>query len=129
MRHEPSHQRSPQPWRAGRARRSAGGAARGGVPRNSELDKEADGRLSKIDRLRVAAGQRGGGCEIRTREGLHPPRFPTMRISVHHSPPPSATCPNTTGTVAGERRRTGVNEIKTETGGLAALYEAARPRS
>jgi len=36
---------------------------------------------------RVVAGQRGGGCEIRTREGLPPTRFPTM----HPRSPASAT--------------------------------------
>ena len=29
-------------------------------------------------RDRIAAGRRGGGCEIRTREGLHPTRFPSL---------------------------------------------------
>src|SRR6266496_1520965 len=66
----------------------------------------------------VLADQRGGGCEIRTREGLPPTRFPTMLTSVHRRPPPSVTCPNMTGTVAGERRRTGVNETRTESSGL-----------
>ncbi len=75
--------------------------------------------MSKIDRLRVAAGQTSGGCEIRTREGLPPTRFPTMLTSVHQGPPPSVTCLNMTGAVAGERRRTEVNETETETGGRA----------
>src|SRR5437764_4303768 len=35
--------------------------------------------MSKIDCSRVAAGQDGGGCEIRTREGLPPTRFPSVR--------------------------------------------------
>jgi hypothetical protein len=35
--------------------------------------------MSKIDRLRVAAGQDGGGWEIRTPEGLPPTRFPSVR--------------------------------------------------
>src|SRR5260370_9846926 len=52
-----------------------------------------------------------------------------MLTSVHRGPPPSVTCPNTTGAVAGERCRTGVNETETETGGWAALYGAARLRS
>jgi hypothetical protein len=43
-----------------------------------------------------------------------------MLASVHRRPPPSATCPNTTGAAAGERWRTGVNETETETGGRAA---------
>ena len=77
----------------------------------------------------VVTGQRGGGCEIRTREGLHPTRFPTMLASVHRGSPPSVTCRNMTGVVAGERRRTGMNETKTETGGRAALYGAAHVRS
>jgi hypothetical protein len=62
----------------------------------------------------------GGGCEIRTREGLPPTRFPTMLTTVHRGPPPSVTCPNTTGAVSGERRRTEVNETETETGGWPA---------
>jgi hypothetical protein len=47
--------------------------------------------MSKIDRLHVAAGQDGGGCEIRTREGLHPTRFPSVRLSVHDRPGTSVT--------------------------------------
>jgi hypothetical protein len=39
----------------------------------------------------VLAGQRGGGCEIRAREGLPPTRFPSVRPSVHGSPCPSVT--------------------------------------
>src|SRR5215831_3891446 len=39
----------------------------------------------------VSAGQRGGGCEIRTREGLPPTRFPSVRLSVHARPGPSVT--------------------------------------
>src|SRR5262245_2404147 len=65
---------------------------------------------------RVVAGQRGGGCEIRTREGLPPTRFPTMLTGVHRRPLPSATCPNATGAAAGEWHRTQVNETETETG-------------
>ena len=76
--------------------------------------------MSKIDQLRVATGRRGGGCEIRTREGLHPTRFPTMLTGVHQWPPLSVTCPDMTGAIAGERRRTEVNETETETGDLAA---------
>ncbi|MGE5287136.1 MAG: tyrosine-type recombinase/integrase [Micromonosporaceae bacterium] len=34
----------------------------------------------------VLPGKSGGGCEIRTREGLHPTRFPTLWASVHHCP-------------------------------------------
>src|SRR5215472_4912876 len=41
--------------------------------------------------LGVLAGQRGGGCEIRTREGLPPTRFPSVRPSVHGRPGPSVT--------------------------------------
>jgi hypothetical protein len=77
----------------------------------------------------VCAGQRGGGCEIRTREGLPPTRFPTMLAGVHRGPPPSVTCPNMIGAVAGERRRTEVNETETETAGQAARCGAARLRS
>ena len=62
----------------------------------------------------VFPGQRGGGCEIRTREGLPPTRFPTMLTSVHRRPPPSVACANTSRVTAGERCRTGMNETKTE---------------
>ena len=55
-----------------------------------------------------------GGCEIRTREGLPPTRFPIMLTSVHHRPPPFATCANTPTVNADERSRTGVNEPRTE---------------
>src|SRR5260370_25717152 len=48
----------------------------------------------------------------RTEGGLSSTRFPTMLISVHQGPPPSATCPNTTVAAAGERRRTQVNETE-----------------
>ena len=34
----------------------------------------------------VSSGQRSGGCEIRTREGLHPTRFPSVRLGVHGRP-------------------------------------------
>jgi hypothetical protein len=56
----------------------------------------------------------GGGCEIRTREGLPPTRFPTMLTSVHRRPPPSVACVNTIRAIAGEQCRTGMNETKTE---------------
>ena len=78
--------------------------------------------MSKIERLHIAGGQRGGGCEIRTREGLHPTRFPTMLTGVHQWPQPSVTCPNLTTAVAGERHRTGVNETQTETRPSATSY-------
>src|SRR5262245_3914498 len=35
--------------------------------------------MSKIDGLHIAAGHVSGGCEIRTREGLPPTRFPSVR--------------------------------------------------
>src|SRR6516162_877023 len=57
----------------------------------------------------------GGGCEIRTREGLPPTRFPTMLARVHRRPPPSANCTNTIRANTGERSRTEVNETETET--------------
>src|SRR5215470_6118543 len=41
--------------------------------------------------LGVLADQRGGGCEIRTREGLPPTRFPSMRLCVRDGPGPSVT--------------------------------------
>jgi len=49
--------------------------------------------------------------------------------SVHRCPPPSANCPNTTGVVAGEPRRTEVNETETETGRLGGRCGEARIRS
>ena len=65
--------------------------------------------------LTIAPGQTSGGCEIRTREGLHPTRFPTMLTGVHQWPPLSVTWPDVTGAIAAERRRTAVNETETET--------------
>src|SRR5215469_10513027 len=35
--------------------------------------------VSHVKNRGVLPGQRGGGCEIRTREGLHPTRFPSVR--------------------------------------------------
>ena len=35
--------------------------------------------MSKVDRLHIAPGHASGGCEIRTREGLPPTRFPSVR--------------------------------------------------
>jgi hypothetical protein len=64
---------------------------------------------------RVAASQRGGGCEIRTREGLNPTRFPTMLTGVHQRPPLSANCANTIRVYIGELSRTAMNETQTET--------------
>jgi hypothetical protein len=64
---------------------------------------------------RIVAGQKRGGCEIRTREGLPPTRFPTMLTFVHDRPPPSASCANTIAVAAGERSRTHVNETTFET--------------
>ena len=58
----------------------------------------------------------GGGCEIRTREGLPPTRFPTMLTSVHRRPPQSANCANTIRVSTGERPRTGMNETKLSPG-------------
>src|SRR5262249_1571385 len=47
-----------------------------------------------------------------------------MLASVHHRPPPSATCTNTIRANAGERSRTGMNETETETGDWAAASRA-----
>src|SRR6516225_9647787 len=60
-------------------------------------------------------GRGGGGCEIRTREGLPPTRFPTMLARVHRGSGPSANCTNTIRANTGERPRTGVNETTNET--------------
>ena len=74
---------------------------------------------------RVIAGQRGGGREIRTREGLPPTRFPTLLTSVQRRPPPSVACPNTIWATAGERCRTGMNETKTEPSYVLGVVAAA----
>src|SRR2546427_11981490 len=79
--------------------------------------------MSKIDRLRVAAVQRGGGCEIRTREGLPPTRLPTMLTGVHRRSPPSPNCANGIWLNIGEQLRTGMNETKNE----AMLASSAFP--
>jgi hypothetical protein len=44
-----------------------------------KLSPSAAQRSMMIDSRRESAGQRGGGCEIRTREGLPPTRFPSVR--------------------------------------------------
>jgi hypothetical protein len=56
----------------------------------------------------VLPGQRGGGWEIRTREGLPPTRFPSVRLSVHAGPGKSVTwdvCSRWVLADARERRR------------------------
>jgi hypothetical protein len=85
-----------------------------GSEMSPKLSPPAAQRSMMIDSRRESAGQPGGGCEIRTREGLPPTRFPTMLASVHRRPPPSANCANTIRMTAGERCRTGMNETKTE---------------
>ena len=64
---------------------------------------------------RVVAGQRGGGCETRTREGLPPTRFPTMRLSVHTRPGPSVTWEDRSHWVSSGRPRIPANETTNET--------------
>src|SRR5262249_14315302 len=54
--------------------------------------------------LGVLAGQHGGGCEIRTREGLPRTRFPTMLASVHRRPPPSVSWADCEGWVWADTR-------------------------
>ena len=70
--------------------------------------------MSKIDSLHIAAGQRGGGWEIRTPEGLPPTRFPTMLTGVHRCPQPSATCMDARRVAVSEWPWTRVNEPTTE---------------
>ncbi len=77
----------------------------------------------------VLAGQRGGGCEIRTREGLPPTRLPTLLASVHHGPSPFVTCPDVPAVAGGEQSRTGVNETQTEPRPRAGIGTAARFRA
>jgi hypothetical protein len=55
----------------------------------SEVDGSgSDGQTSTLTREpcvsagAVVPGHNGGGCEIRTREGLHPTRFPGLRACV-----------------------------------------------
>src|SRR5262249_44721184 len=57
----------------------------------------------------------GGGCEIRTREGLPPTRFPTMLTFVHDRPPPSVNSADACLGAAREQSRTEVNETTFET--------------
>jgi hypothetical protein len=56
----------------------------------------------------------GGGCEIRTREGLHPTRFPTLLTSVHAGLRPYVTSHDALRAHAGGRSWTGANETQTE---------------
>ena len=69
----------------------------------------------------------GGGCEIRTREGLHPTRFPTMLTAVHRRPRPSATCADAPRVAVGERFRTGVNETTFETRPTSRAWRGRLP--
>ena len=64
---------------------------------------------------RVVAGQRGGGCEIRTREGLPPTRFPSLRFGVRVRPGPSVTCGWMLMMGTGGRLQTQANETTNET--------------
>jgi hypothetical protein len=80
----------------------------------------------------VLPGQRGGGWEIRTPEGLPPTRFPAMLASVHGGPRQYVTSHDASRVVAGERFRTGVNETETETEAATAgsnIPTVARLRS
>src|SRR5215469_8750995 len=74
----------------------------------------------------VLAGQRGGGCEIRTREGVHPTRFPTMLAAVHHWPPPFMACADARRVAAGEWSWTGVNEPRNEPTPRRAAWPGGR---
>ena len=50
------------------------------VPTETETETEMNEGPSPADlALDVCAGQRGGGYEIRTREGVNPTRFPSVR--------------------------------------------------
>ena len=55
-----------------------------------ETRHEGQSRPGAKDRD-IMPGQRSGGCEIRTREGLPPTRFPSLRLSVHTRSVRSAT--------------------------------------
>ena len=77
---------------------------------------------------RIAAVQASGGCEIRTREGLHPTRFPTLLTGVHQCPLQFAASADACRVATGERLRTGVNEPRNEPTGWTAAGRGARPR-
>jgi hypothetical protein len=70
--------------------------------------------------VRIVAGQRGGGCEIRTSEGLPPTRFPTLLASVHQCPPPFMASADRFRVACGELPWTGANEPGTEPSGRSA---------
>jgi hypothetical protein len=54
----------------------------------------------------VSPGQAGGGYEIRTREGLHPTRFPILWLCVHGSSAGAVTCARALlGTALNDRER------------------------
>ncbi len=60
--------------------------------RSACLERTGRKRLFQYRRLDARSPcPGGGGCEIRTREGLPPTRFPTMLACVHQSSPPSVT--------------------------------------
>src|SRR5258707_15112074 len=83
--------------------RNSGGSLRGllGLRRATETRIETGPvPLVGIDlprHVRIVAGQRRGGCGIRTREGLPPTRFPTLLTP---GSPPSANCANAVSAVA-----------------------------
>jgi hypothetical protein len=64
-------------------------------------------RWLRLGRPGISPGHNGGGCEIRTREGLPPTRFPTMLASVHRGPGPSGTWADCDGWVSADARESG----------------------
>ena len=63
----------------------------------------------------VVAGQPGGGWEIRTPEGLHPTRFPSLWTGVRGRSASSVTSATWPSPALCERTWTRVNETRTET--------------
>src|ERR1700730_18370155 len=68
----------------------------------------------------------GGGCEIRTREGLPPTRFPSLWACVRLRLPTSAASNSVVGRWPLDGAETRANETRTETGQSAARGDAAR---
>jgi hypothetical protein len=105
----------------------------GGPARGLQMSPSNEPTGLRRDRLLAAstgilAGQRGGGCEIRTREGLPPTRFPTMLTGVHRGPRPSANWADALWADASEPAWTGMNETTFEPTGLKAAGLLSRFR-
>src|SRR6478735_2437085 len=64
------------------------------MPTETAIETMGDGRgRPRLERIGVCPDQSGGGCGIRTREGVNPTRFPSER----HRPLGESSARNLTG--------------------------------